>query len=149
MDLLRDRIVNAKHLLPESVTLTAGNAAGLDFPDAMFDMIFQFTMFSSILDDAVKRDVAAEMVRLLKPGGCVVWYDFKVNNPGNPDVRSLKKAEIRRLFPGCQPHFRRVTLIPPVARRLGRVSPLLCQWLSGLKVFSTHYLAFIVKNPAA
>jgi SAM-dependent methyltransferase len=149
VDLIEDRIATARRLLPNSVSLATGNATGLDFPDQTFDLIFQCTMFSSILDDEVRQRVAKEMWRLLRQGGCVVWYDFHVNNPMNPDVRGLKKAEIRRLFPSCEIHFRRLTLLPPAARLLGQVSPALCMWLSSMRVFSTHYLVFMVKNSTA
>jgi ubiquinone/menaquinone biosynthesis C-methylase UbiE len=145
IDLLEERIREARRLLPPAVALTVGSATDLQLPDCTFDLVLQFTVFSSILDDLMKRKVAQEMVRVLKPGGCVLWYDFHINNPLNPDVRGLKKQEIRDLFPNCDCHFRRLTLIPPVARAVGAVSPTLCRLLSSLRILSTHYLAVIEK----
>ncbi len=38
--------------------------------NASFDLVTQFTAFSSILDDDVRRRMASEMPRVPKPGGC-------------------------------------------------------------------------------
>jgi ubiquinone/menaquinone biosynthesis C-methylase UbiE len=127
------------------VNLSAGNATQLDFAQQRFDLVFLFTVFSSILDHDVRKAAAQEMLRVLKGGGCIVWYDFHVNNPRNPDVRGVKKAEVRQLFPNCSYHFDRITLVPPVARALAPHSAVLCRLLASAKIFSTHYLAFITK----
>ena len=145
LDLQEERIATARELLPNSVTLTSGSATRLDFPAQSFDLVFQSTVFSSIFDKAVRQQIADEMLRVLKPNGCIVWYDFHVNNPLNPDVRGVKKEEIKRLFPHCQFDFHRITLMPPAARILGRLSVVLCEILSSVKVCTTHYLVIITK----
>ena len=50
------------------------------------------------------------------PGGGVLWYDFTVDNPRNPDVRGVPVARIRELFPEARVQHQRVTLAPPLAR---------------------------------
>jgi len=55
----------------------------------------------------------------------------------------IRPAEIRELFPGCQIQFRKITLAPPIARKLAPVSWGLCYLLESLKIFNTHYLAAI------
>lgn len=52
-------------------------------------------------------------------------------------------GEIRGLFPGCRFTFERITLAPPLARRLAPLSRGLCTFLESLKIFNTHYLAAI------
>jgi ubiquinone/menaquinone biosynthesis C-methylase UbiE len=146
LDLQPARIAEARHLLPESVNLSTGNATQLQFAKQQFDLVFLFTVFSSILDHGVRKAVAQEMLRVVKAGGCIVWYDFHVNNPRNADVRGVKKAEVRQLFPNCRYHFDRITLVPPVARALAPHSVALCRLLSSVKILSTHYLAFITKT---
>jgi len=146
LDLQPARIAEARRLLPASVNLSTGNATQLDFAQQRFDLVFLFTVFSSILDHDVRKTAAQEMLRVLKDGGCIVWYDFHVNNPRNPDVRGVKKAEVRRLFPDCRYHFDRITLVPPVARALAPHSAALCRLLASAKIFSTHYLTFITKT---
>ena len=147
IDLLEERINEARRLLPKTVTLTAGNASKLEFSDQAFDLVFQFTVFTSVLDGTLKGKIANEMLRVLRSDGCIIWYDFHVNNPFNPDVRGVSKREIRQLFPHCHIYFRRTTLAPPAARLLSRVSPALCQLISSVRIFSTHYLVFIMKIP--
>jgi ubiquinone/menaquinone biosynthesis C-methylase UbiE len=143
IDLLPDRIAVARRTCPSGVTLHCGNAAALPFTDASFDVVLQSTVFSSVLDEGVKQQIAGEMLRVLKGDGAIVWYDFFVNNPRNPDVRGVGKSEIRRLFAGCNATFGRVTLAPPLARRLAPYSWLVCYLLGQLRVLNTHYLALI------
>ena len=53
---------------------------------------------------------------------------------------------IRALFPGCAFDFRRITLAPPLARRLVPFSWLLAYLLEKLKIFNSHYLVAIQKT---
>ena len=146
IDLLPERIEQARKLCPHGVRLQCGNAASRELPDASLDMVLQSTVFSSILDARMKHRAADEMLRVLKPGGFALWYDFFMNNPRNPDVRGVRKREIRELFPGSEIHFRRITLAPPIARRVGRYSPLLYTLLSRTKILCTHYMGLIRKR---
>jgi len=50
---------------------------------------------------------------------------------------------IKRLFPNCRYEFHRITLAPPVARKLASISWGLCLFLESLKIFNTHYLVAI------
>jgi SAM-dependent methyltransferase len=145
VDLLADRVAQARRLSPSGVTLTNASATQLDYPYDSFDLVWQATVFSSILDPATKQKIAAEMVRVLKPKGLLLWYDFYVDNPRNPDVRGIKRAEIARLFPGCRIALEKVTLLPPLARALARHSRLSCDLLNALPWLRTHYLGVIRK----
>ncbi len=146
IDLLPERVDAARSLCPAGLDLRPGDATALPYPDASFDLVLQSTMFTSILDDGVRRRAAAEMLRVLRPGGHVIWYDFRVNNPRNPDVRRVGAAEIRALFPGCNVRLRSVTLAPPIVRRLAGVSWLLCHVLSWFPFLRTHYLGLLRKD---
>lgn len=142
IDLREDAIEIAKQRLP-GADLRVGSASALPWDDGTFDIVMQFTMFTSILDPGVRAASAAEMLRVLKPDGCVVWYDFAVNNPRNPDVRRVTRREIRSLFPGCRVRARRITLAPPIARWLAPKWWLGATLLESLRVFNTHELAVI------
>ena len=91
----------------------------------------------------MQRQIAAEMLRVVKPQGLILWYDYPVNNPWNPDVRGVTKTEIAQLFPGCAIALQRLTLLPPLTRRLAPYSWLLCALLSRLPWLCTHYLGVI------
>lgn len=118
IELLPERLAAARATLPEGVRLLAGDAAAADIAPGSQDLVLQSTVFSSILDDALQQRVADAMWRWLKPGGAVLWYDFVVNNPRNPDVRGVPMQRVRELFPQGHTTARRVTLAPPLARAL-------------------------------
>ncbi|HKF23240.1 MAG TPA: class I SAM-dependent methyltransferase [Candidatus Angelobacter sp.] len=145
VDLLPDRIVQAHKLCPAGVHLECGDASHLAFESQSFDIVFQAMAFTSILSGEVKGSVAQEMLRVLRKDGFVLWYDFFVNNPRNPDVRGVGKTELRELFPGCLIQCARVTLAPPIGRLLGRFSESAYRFVSALRFASTHFLAVIEK----
>jgi hypothetical protein len=107
--------------------------------------VFVSTVFSSLLDAAFQQRLADAMWRWLRPGGAVLWYDFTVDNPRNPDVRGVPLARIRRLFPQGALQARRVTLAPPIARRVVRLHPALYTVFNTVPALRTHVLAWIAK----
>jgi ubiquinone/menaquinone biosynthesis C-methylase UbiE len=143
VDLLRDRIEEARSLCPSNVTLYCQSATKLCLPDATFDLVLQSTVFTSIGDIGTKQQIALEMVRVLKPNGLILWYDFLVDNPRNPDVRGVKKKEVLQLFPKCEIELRRITLAPPVARFIALYSQVAFCLLGKFPSLCTHYLGVI------
>jgi SAM-dependent methyltransferase len=141
LDLLPCRLQQAHQRLPH-LPLSCADGQRLPFPQHSFDLELQYTAFSSLLDHRLKRNIAAEMLRTLKPHGVILWYDFWLN-PTNPQTRGIRPKEIRECFPNCRVEFQRITLAPPIARRLVSLSWGLCLLLESLKVFNTHYLAAI------
>ncbi len=147
IDLLPEQLVTARSGQSPKVGLVQANAAYLPFPPDNFDLVLQSMLFTCILDPFMKQVVAGEMLRVLKPRGLILWYDFHVNNPRNPDVQGVKRAEIHRLFPGCQIELQRIILAPPLTRLLAPYSFLLCHLLEKLRLFNTHYLG-VIRKPA-
>ena len=123
--------------------IRAGDASRLPWESGSFDIVLQSTVFSSILDPGMRRAVASEMLRVLAPGGAILWYDFFVDNPSNPHVRGVRRREIEALFPGCRVDLRRTTLAPPLARRIVPVSWKLAALLESLRVLDTHFFGVI------
>ncbi len=144
IDIDGERLEAAKKRLG-GCDLRHGDASQLPWPEQSFDLCVQSTVFTSILDNHVKSAVAQEMLRVLKPDGLILWYDFRYNNPHNPNVRGIEAAEIRRLFPGCDIRLQKMTLAPPITRRLVRVSWILCLLLEKVPLLRTHYLGVIRK----
>ncbi len=145
VDLLVDRVAEARRSLPEALRIECANAAKLEFPDASFDLVLQSTVFTSVLDPHMRQQIAAEMIRVVKEDGFLIWYDFHVDNPKNPDVRGIKKQEIFQLFPNCQIELRRISLAPPLIRLIAPYSLLTCYLLEQSKILNTHYLGMIHK----
>ena len=142
-DLLLSPLRSAATRLPRQGVLQA-DGQDLPFQDEQFDLALQFTAFSSVLDEGVRRHMAAEMLRVLKPGGAVLWYDFWLN-PTNRQTRGIRPAEIRSLFPGCSFTMRKITLAPPIARRVVPISWGMAQLLEALKLFNSLYLVLMRK----
>ena len=147
VDLLSDRVAEAKKLCPEAVQVQCGSAAELVFPSNTFDLVLQSTVFTSVLDASMKQQMASEMLRVVKSDGLILWYDYHVNNPWNSDVRGVKRQEIQQLFPGCLIKLQRTTLAPPLVRLLAPYSWLACYLLGQIPWLCTHYLGVIQKEP--
>jgi SAM-dependent methyltransferase len=145
VELLSDRFAQAMQLLPSGVTLMQGDAALVDLPNESEDIVYQSTVFSSLLDAPFQWRLAQTMWRWVRPGGGVLWYDFTVDNPRNADVRGVPVSRIRELFPHGRLDCRRVTLAPPIARAVCRVHPMLYPWFNALPFLRTHVLAWIEK----
>jgi SAM-dependent methyltransferase len=137
------RADEARRSCPSGVRILNADAAHTPLPDASFDLVFQSTVFSSILNDGVRRALAAEMLRLVKPGGLVLWYDFRFDNPRNENVRGVTRSEVRGLFPEAEIRFYTVTLAPFLARAVAPVSWLACHLLNAVPLLRTHILAAI------
>ena len=143
IDLRRDPVEHALTLTP-NMDIRTGSATHLPWADKSFDLILQNTVFSSILDGNTRKEIASEMLRVLKPNGSILWYDFWLN-PGAKKTRGIRPREIRSLFPGCRFEFRRITLAPPLGRFLAPVS-WLAMLLEGLRILNTHYLVMITPD---
>jgi len=140
IELLPERHAQARAVLPERVALHLGDACDAPIADASCDLVFQATVFSSLLDDAFQQRLAEAMWRWVKPGGAVLWYDFTVDNPNNRDVRGVPLQRVRALFPHGRIEAQRVTLAPPLARTACRVWPGLYPVLNAVPLLRTHVL---------
>jgi SAM-dependent methyltransferase len=144
-ELLPERAAVARQRLPAATALLPGDAAHIAIEAGSLDIAYQAMVFSSILDDAFQQRLAAAMWSWLRPGGAVLWYDFTVNNPRNADVRGMPLARVRALFPAGKIDARRVSLAPPIARRVVRVHHAAWRVFNALPLLRTHVLAWIAK----
>jgi ubiquinone/menaquinone biosynthesis C-methylase UbiE len=135
IDLVEERIAAARERYPQ-LELVVGDAAQLPWADGSFQLVTQFTCLSSVLDSDVRRGVAAEMWRVLAPGGALVSYDMR---PPPPAVRAFRRlvsrgaapppaasapldvAELRKWLPDAQLRERAVGVDPELARLLHRL----------------------------
>jgi SAM-dependent methyltransferase len=124
------------------VTTVGGDAATLDLPP--FNVVYAGLVFSSILEDADRHDIAAGLWRLTRLDGMIIIYDFTWNNPANLDVRKVTSSDMRRLFPAAAIQSRRLTLAPPIARRI----PAWLYPFVNISVFKTHRLWWFRKVQA-
>lgn len=146
VELLAERLQQAREALPSSLVLHEGDALALDLPAASQDIVYVSTVFSSLLDDVFQQRLASAMWSWVRPGGAVLWYDFTYDNPRNPDVRGVPVSRIRELFPQARMTVRRVTLAPPIARAVCRVHPALYTLFNALPPLRTHVLCWLAKD---
>lgn len=85
------------------------------------------------------------MWSMVKPQGGVLWYDFIFNNPNNPDVRGISILRIHELFPGGKIKVWRLTLAPPISRRVTKIHPSFYTLLNYIPFLRTHVLCWIEK----
>ena len=138
------RAADARRLLPNA-DLRVGDAVELPWADESFDLAILSVVFTSILADEVRQLIANNVTRVLRPGGALLWYDFRVDNPRNHAVRGIRRAEVRKLFPGLSGEIRSLTLAPPLSRTIVPVSKVLATVMSAIPVLRTHLMAVLVK----
>jgi SAM-dependent methyltransferase len=143
VELLPSAAARARRLCPPGVTIECGNAVKVNFPSQAFDIVMQATVFSGVLEHGTRHAIAAEMLRLVRPGGLILWYDVIVENRWNSCVHPLRKPDVRRLFPGCTYELRRVGLSPAIAQLLAPRTERVVSILAGIPPLCTHYLGAI------
>jgi SAM-dependent methyltransferase len=156
IDLMESRIAVARNRDPR-LELLCGDASELPWADSSFDLVTQFTCFSSVLDRELRGRIAADMWRVLRPGGTVVSYDMR-STPGA--IRWLRRAagfrrpavvkegtptapvefsELRRFFPDAALDARSLTLATDIAA-LAERSVVVARGLQLLPFLNTHLL---------
>lgn len=118
LDVRPEAVDRARKTFPE-MNWACSESGVAPFAAGSFDVVVQNLVASSILDERIRLATIHDMVRLVRPGGLLLWYDFAFNNPGNPDVRRIRPREAREAVRPLQQIFcRRLVLAPPVARAL-------------------------------
>ena len=145
VELLEASATRARRLCSPHATIECGNAAQLSSAPDTFDIVLQAELFSSVFDDDMKQAIASEIVRVLRPGGWVLWYDFCLPNCQNSYVQPVSDREIGHLFPGFVVQLHRVRLAMPFVRLLAHRSPRMCAVLSRVSALCTHYLGVLHK----
>ncbi len=138
------RAGRAREILP-AADLRIGDAVNLPWNDGSFHLTICSTLFTSVLDHNVRQLLANEIVRVMAPGGALLWYDFAYDNPANANVKGIKRAEIRRLFPTLRGKIKTVTLAPPLARLLAPRAWPLATLLEAIPLLRTHLMGVLIK----
>lgn len=124
------------------VPVVVADARQLPFRADGIDVVVVSVMMSSV-SRRYWRTVADELVRVAKPGGSILWYDMRIPNPANRNVRPLTRRTLRYLFPNAIIHAESTTLIPQVARAMGRYSTRWYGRLVHLPLLRSHLIGTI------
>lgn len=173
VDLMWHRVREGSVLRPH-VRLVQGDGAQLPFREDTFDLVMQFMCLSSVLDRPMRESIAAEMWRVLRPGGVLLSYDLrppsviltlvlragirvirlfkrrkgKASEAPVTPIHLLDKAELSSLFAGSRGVYRSASLDFNLAR-IARFSTPAASMLSRFPFLRTHYLALYRKGNEA
>ena len=137
VDLRPDAVDVARARFPDFTFLVA-SADSVPLDSGSVDAIVARVLFSSLPSVRLEAAVAAEIGRLLRPGGWLVWLDLRYANPTNSAVHGLSAGRLARLFPGWRRELRSAGLLPPLARRLGPTTPIAYPALASLPLLRSH-----------
>lgn len=116
------------------------SADRIPLPDGSVSAVVASVLFSSLPSSEFEAAIAREIARVLSPGGWLIWYDLRYDNPRNPGVHGLNRRAIERLFPGWDIRLRPISLIPPLARRLGPTTPIAYPLLHAIPLLRSHLI---------
>ena len=122
------------------------DARNIKFNDSSFDMVISFTLFSSVLNMDYRKQIAREMVRVLKPRGVILYYDFRYNNPFNRNVMKVSYKDMKSLFPNMKMELTLVTVLPPLVRLFGGLAKYVYPILSKIPFLYSHHVGLIKKD---
>ena len=145
-ELITERAAAARKIIPKEIEIIEGDALKLSFTPNSFDIVFQSTVFSSILDSSFQKELARKMWNFAKPEGGILWYDFTYDNPKNRDVRGIPLKKIKELFPEGKINHWRLTLAPPISRTVTKIHPSLYHIFNMFPFLRTHLLCWIEKS---
>lgn len=129
VDLMPARLEIARTSLPAS-NLMHGNAGNLRelFDDGQFDVVTEQFCFCHVPDEELKRAMASEMLRVVRPGGFILIQDWRMSAPSR-GIYGVSQAYIKELFGvGRESEVLRVFpshLWPPIGNRVSRYVPAL------------------------
>jgi SAM-dependent methyltransferase len=115
----------------------------LPAPDASASAVVLSLVLSELPSPLARAHVARECCRALRPDGLIVCWDARLPNPRNRSVGSVGRREIARLFPDGRIDSASLTLVPPLARRLGSTAPFVYSAFESLPALRSHLLTTI------
>jgi SAM-dependent methyltransferase len=144
LDFLELRAREAHELNPWMNTIV-GDAGSLPLPACHFDLVYQSTMLSSVLQPERRERIFREIERILVRGGLFLSFDTRYPNPWNPHTRPLRAGGFRRAFPGWPIKVWSTTAIPQLQRALAPFSLAACRLLEGVPFLRSHLLVLARK----
>jgi SAM-dependent methyltransferase len=144
-ELQQDRLDHARARTAPGVRWHLGQLDA--FADASMDLVSAHTVFSSILDEDLRRDLAAQMWRVLRPGGWTMIFDFRYGSPRNTQVCKVTDVELLRFWPAASRYYRTLVLVPPLGRTLAALPWLIPEALATLIPPLRSHFIYMARKP--
>jgi ubiquinone/menaquinone biosynthesis C-methylase UbiE len=125
-----------------TISLSLIDGSRLPFSDQSFDLVTQWTCFMCIPTEEWRHRMAKEIVRVLRPGGRIFWWDTPKANTRLSDGRSIDPT---LFFPGLQIVRRNVNIrgTPSVAIEKAFLRKTLGPLIDRLGARPTHLAALL------
>jgi hypothetical protein len=111
------------------------------------DLVSAHTVFSALLDEDLRRGLAAEMWRVLRPGGWTMIFDVRYGSSRNAHVRKVTDIELLRFWPAAGRHYRTLVLAPPLGRTLAALPWLIPETLATLLPPLRSHFIYMARKP--
>ena len=148
IDLRQAAILEARRRYPSARFIKA-SADAIPLPDRSVDVALAIVLFSSLPSLDLETAVARELRRVIRPGGSLIWFDLRYSNPRNRAVHAMSEDRVRRVFAGWDVAVTSTSLLPPIARRLGRLTSLIYPILRAIAPLRSHLIGRIRRASGA
>jgi ubiquinone/menaquinone biosynthesis C-methylase UbiE len=138
VDIQEERVASARAAVP-GAEIDVGDVRGLPFPDESFTLVLQLTLLSSLGSREAIREALGEGMRLLAPGGLLLIYEPRVPNPLNRHTLLIRDSDLDAAGITSREQLS-LTVVPALARRLGRRTEDRYERLAHLPFVRTHRL---------
>lgn len=149
VDPSEERIAQARASYP-TVDFRSESGEATTFADSSFDIAFESTLFMMLTSGEIARKVAAEMLRVTRPGGYVMLADWRYAKRGSADHRAMSSDRIASLFSvGSAVELiarERGALVPPVGRFLSRRAPSLYFAVQAVMPFAVGQITTVLRK---
>jgi ubiquinone/menaquinone biosynthesis C-methylase UbiE len=138
VDIQPEAVAEAREKVP-GASVAVGDALALDLPDGHFSLVVLFVVLSSMPDRPAAAQALREARRVTAPGGALAVYDMRLPSP-NPHVWRVGRRWLKdNLGPRTELHS--LTVLPPLARRIGERAPKLYPVAGRVPFLRSHLLA--------
>lgn len=127
------------------------NGWQIPFPDESFDLVTEFVVFSSIGSQELRQHLADEMLRVVRRGGYIFWWDTVKLSDGAAGASGpldpgplFEGMPLTRLRIGRGPTLGEAIRVPA---RMRAVAIALLNWLPVVNYPATHCAALIGPRP--
>jgi SAM-dependent methyltransferase len=110
IEIRRSAVDQARQLAP-NLRFELFDGLHIPFDDGSFDLVTQYVCFSSVLSRELRVHLAADMWRVVRPGGYIFWWDTLATQGPSAQERG-HAINLDELFPGLARADALVSLVP-------------------------------------